>query len=71
MCGGGKAPKPVKRDLLKEQEKAARKATEKANAEIAYRRSGRRRSSLIVNPGGAAGLNSLIATPYTPTDTLG
>ena len=69
--GSPKKPKVVKRDLAAEQEEAARKATEKANAEIAYRRSRRAQSSLIANPGGAAGLTSLIASPYTQKDTLG
>lgn len=75
MCGGG-APRAQKRDLEAERLEAERKATEKANAEIAYRRSRRRSQSLIANPGGAAGLSSLIAQgvgalPTTGKDTLG
>ncbi len=68
MCGG-RPPKVVERDLQAEQLAAERKATEKANAEVAYRRGKRRKSSLIANPGGAAGV-SAISQP-AGKDTLG
>lgn len=51
-----KTPKVQKRDLAAEQLAAERDATEKANAEVAFRKGRRRKSSLIANPGGAAGL---------------
>lgn len=70
MCGGGGSPKVVERDLEAERIEAERKATQKANAELAYRRSRRSSQSLIANPGGAAGLTSLIAQP-AGKDTLG
>lgn len=71
MCGGG-APKAQKRDLEAERLEAERKATEKANAEVAYRRSRRSSQSLIANPGGAAGLGStLIAQQPVGKPTLG
>lgn len=54
MCGG--APKVVKRDLQAEQLEAERKATETANAEVAFRKGRRRNSSLLANPGGASGI---------------
>ena len=70
MCGGG-APKAQRRDLEAERLEAERKATEKANAEIAYRRSRRRSQSLIANPSGAAGLSSLIAQPALANPAVG
>lgn len=72
MCGG-KAPKPVKRDLEAEQLEAERKATEKANAEIAYKRKNRGKSSLIANTGGASGLSggSAISSYSQGKTTLG
>jgi hypothetical protein len=68
MGGGPKAPPP--RDLEAEQREAEANATERANSEIAFRRRGRRRNSLIANPGGAGG-TSAISSPYNETDTLG
>lgn len=70
MCGGS-TPKVQTRDLESERLEAERKATEKANSEIAYRRSRRSSQSLIANPGGAGGLTSLIAQQPVGKDALG
>jgi len=67
MCGG--TPKVEKRDIQAEKRLADMEATSKANADIAARRAGRRRSSLISNYGGAGGV-SAISTP-AGSDTLG
>ncbi len=64
-------PKVEKRDVKAEQLEAEREATLKANQEIAARRSGRRRSSLIANPGGAAGLGGTAIAQPVGKDTLG
>lgn len=70
MCGGS-APKPVKRDLQAEQLLAERTATKEANAELAAKRTRRRNSSLIANPGGAAGLTGSAISQPVGKDTLG
>ncbi len=58
MCGGDQ-PNVVKRDPLAEQAIADRTATQKANAELAYKRKQRQNSSLIANAGGAAGVSAI------------
>lgn len=69
MCGGGPKPAPA-RDIQGEQLEAERKATAKSNAEVAAKKRNRRASSLIANPGGAAGLGSAISQPVGK-ETLG
>jgi hypothetical protein len=70
MCGG--TPKVQQRDLKAEQLDAERLATEKANAEISYRKNARRKSSLLANAGGAAGTSYGSALAQAPgKQTLG
>lgn len=67
MCGS--TPNVQRRDLQAEQLEAERKATEKANAELAFRKRNRQQSSLLATAGGAGGL-SAISQPVGK-DTLG
>lgn len=67
MCGS--SPKVVQRDPVAEAAAADRLATQKANKELAARRGSRRKSSLIANVGGSAGLSAIAQT--TGKDTLG
>ena len=69
MCGG--TPKVERRDIAAEQRQAEADATKEANAEIAYRKRQRRKSSLIANPGGASGLGASAISTTTGSDTLG
>jgi hypothetical protein len=76
MCGGGgSTPRVVERDPIKEQLDADRRATKKANSELAVRRKNRRFSSLLATGGGRAGLmatgaQSVLASAQGK-DTLG
>ncbi|MDX1496957.1 MAG: hypothetical protein R3352_05330 [Salinisphaeraceae bacterium] len=70
MCGGG-APDPVRRDPVKEQLEAERKATQAANAEEAVRKRGRRSSSLLATVGKKAGLLESGSVITRGKDTLG
>jgi len=70
VCLGSTPSAPPPRDLEAEKLESERKATEKANAETAFRRTQRRKSSLIANAGGAAG-TSAISSYTSGKQTLG
>jgi 2-phosphoglycerate kinase len=69
MCGS--TPSVERRDIRAENLQADREATRKANAEIASRKAGRARSSLISNIGGASGLGSSAISVQPGRETLG
>ena len=61
MCGGGKAPEPVRTDPVADADKIAAQAAVAANADAQGRRKSRRASSLLASAGPAAAPSSVMS----------